>query len=104
VNGVIRFSIRESRPHWPGYPVYIWAGKVFAAIVGDPIVGLHLLSALSSVLVAWPLAAVARKWATSLGTTQGAADVAGWSAAVLWWVTPMAWVTASQIVSDALGL
>jgi transmembrane protein TMEM260 (protein O-mannosyltransferase) len=104
VNGVIRFSIREMRPHWPCYPVYIWAGKAITAIVGDPVLGLHLLSAVSSVLLAWPLAFVAREWARSLDLREGAARFAGWAAAALWLVTPMGWVTASQIVSDTLGL
>ena len=104
VNGVIRFSIREMRPHWPCYPVYIWAGKAFTAVVGDPVLGLHLVSAVSSVLVAWPLAFVAREWARSLGAPEEQAGFAGWAAAALWLVTPMAWVTASQIVSDTLGL
>ena len=104
VNGVIRFSVKEMRPHWPGYPVYIGAGKLFAAIVGDPVLALHLLSAVSSVFIAWPLGFVAREWARSLGASEDEADVAGWAAAALWLVTPMAWVTASQIISDPLGL
>jgi hypothetical protein len=104
VNGVIRFSVKEMRPHWPGYPVYIGVGKLFAAIVGDPVLALHLVSAVSSVLIAWPLAFVAREWARSLGASEDEAGVAGWVAAALWLVTPMAWVTASQIISDPLGL
>jgi hypothetical protein len=104
VNGVIRFSIQETRPHWPGYPVYIWAGKALAALVGDPVLALHLVSAFSSALVAWPLAAVACAWTMSLGGTETVSERAGLSAAALWIVSPMAWVTASQIVSDAFGM
>jgi hypothetical protein len=104
VNGVIRFSVQEMRPHWPGYPVYMWVGKAVAALVGDPVLALHLVSAFSSALVAWPLAAVAAAWARSLGATDAVAERAGLSAGALWIVTPMAWVTGSQIVSDALAM
>src|SRR5450432_657848 len=103
VRGVIRFSVKEMRPHWPGYPVYIWAGKLLAALVGDPVLALHLLSAFCSVLIAGPIAFVARAWARSLGASPAEVDTSGWAAATLWLVTPMAWVTASQIVSDGLG-
>lgn len=104
VRGVIRYSIADMRPHWPGYPVYIWLGKLMAAAVGDPIRGLHLLSAVASSLTAWPLAVVARAWALSLGASASTAGRSGWTAAALWLVTPMAWVTGGQIVSDPLGL
>jgi len=68
------------------------------------VLGLHLVSAFSSALVAWPLAAVACAWTMSLGGTETVSERAGLSAAALWIVSPMAWVTASQIVSDALGM
>jgi hypothetical protein len=104
IQGVIRFSIKEIRPHWPGYPVYIWLGKLATAIVGDPARALHLLSALSSVLIAWPIGVVARAWARSLEASESRSEWSGWGAAALWIVSPVAWVTASQIVSDPLGL
>ncbi len=104
VRGVVRHSIAEMRPHWPGYPVYIWLGKLLTAATGDPILGLHLLSAVASALTAWPLALVTRAWARSLGASAEAAGWCGWATAALWLVTPMAWVTGAQIVSDPLGL
>src|SRR5262249_50298943 len=64
--GVARFSVAETRPHWPGYPVYIAMGKLGAALLGDPVWALHLLSALSSALLAWPLGSIVRAWATAL--------------------------------------
>ena len=103
VRGVIRFSVTETRPYWPGYPVCMWAGKIVDVVVKDPVLALHLVSALSSVLVAWPLAWVARAWASSLSMSPSPAR-AGWAAVALWLVTPMAWVTGSQIFSDPLGL
>jgi hypothetical protein len=104
VRGVIRHSIAEMRPHWPGYPVYIWLGKLVTLAVGDPVLALHLLSVVACALTAWPLAYVARSWAISLGASPSTADGCGWSAAALWLVSPMAWVTGGQIVSDPLGL
>ena len=67
VRAVLRYSLAQTRPHWPGYPVYIWVGKLVTAVVGDPVLGLHVLSAVSSALTAWPLALVTRTWALSLG-------------------------------------
>jgi hypothetical protein len=104
IRGVIRHSIAEMRPHWPGYAVYIWLGKLFTAAVGDPVLGLHLVSALASALTAWPLALVTRAWARSLGVAESTAEWCGWATAALWLTTPMAWVTSAQILSDPLGL
>src|SRR5688572_26823567 len=104
VRAVIRHSIADMRPHWPGYAVYIWLGKLFTAAVGDPVLGLHLVSALASALTAWPLAFVTRAWALSLGASESTARWCGWATAALWLVTPMAWVTSAQIISDPLGL
>ena len=104
VRGVIRHSIAEMRPQWPGYPVYIWFGKLLTAATGDPVLALHVLSAVASALTAWPLALVTRAWALSLGASEKAAGWYGWATAALWLVTPMAWVTGAQIVSDPLGL
>jgi hypothetical protein len=104
IRAVIRHSVAEGRPHWPGYPVYIWLGKLFAWVVGDPILGLHLLSAAASALTAWPLAFVTRAWALSLGATDSRAGWCGWATAALWLVTPIGWVIGGQILSDPVGL
>jgi len=104
VRAVMRHSIAEMRPHWPGYPVYVWLGKLLTAVTGDPILALHLLSAVASALTAWPLALVTRSWAASLEAKDTAARWCGWATAALWLVTPMAWVNGVQIVSDPLGL
>jgi hypothetical protein len=104
IRAVIRHSVAEGRPHWPGYPVYIWIGKLFASVVGDPVLGLHLLSAVASALTAWPLAFVTRAWALSLGATESRAGWCGWATAALWLVTPIGWVIGGQILSDPVGL
>ena len=104
IRAVIRHSVAEGRPHWPGYPVYIWMGKVFAHAARDPTLGLHLLSAFASALTAWPLAYVTRAWALSLGATASRAGWCGWATAALWLVTPIGWVIGGQILSDPVGL
>src|SRR5678815_4199755 len=73
IRGVIRHSIAEMRPHWPGYAVYMWLGKLLTAALGDPVLALHVISAVSSSLTAWPLALVTRAWALSLGASESAA-------------------------------
>jgi len=104
IRGVIRHSVAEGRPHWPGYPVYIWIGKLFAYLVGDPVLGLHLLSAATSALTAWPLAFVTRAWVLSLGGSDSRAGWCGWATAALSLVTPIGWVIGGQILSDPVGL
>ena len=104
IRAVIRHSVAEGRPHWPGYPVYIWIGKLFAYVARDPVLGLHLLSAAASALTAWPLAFVTRAWALSLGATDVRAGWCGWATAALWLVTPIGWVIGGQILSDPVGL
>ena len=104
VRGVIHYSIAKTSPHFPGYPVYIWIGKLLTFLVGDPVLGLHLLSAAASALTAWPLALVARAWALSLGASDRTSGWCGWATAGLWLVTPIAWIIGAQILSDPLGL
>jgi hypothetical protein len=104
IRGVERFAVAEGRPHWPGYPVYIAAGKLAASLVGDPAFGLQLVSAAASSAIAGVLAWIVRAWAESLGAAPRPAARAGVAAGLLWLVTPMSWVTGSQIISDPLGL
>jgi hypothetical protein len=79
-------------------------GKLVQVVVRDPTRALHLVSAAASALAAWPLGWVARAWAASVGAQTRRATEAGCATAALWTVTPMAWVTGGQIVSDPLGL
>jgi hypothetical protein len=104
IRGVRHFSVAQTQPHWPGYPVYIAAGKLVASVVGEPVAALQILSVMAVVAVAWPMAAIVRVWAGSLGTEPRRASAAGLAAAALWLVLPISWVTGTQIVSDPLGL
>jgi hypothetical protein len=104
IRGVQRFSVPEGRPHWPGYPVYVAAGKLAGWVVGDPVFGLQVVSAAASAAIAWVAAGVVRAWSESLGASPRDASRAGLTAGLLWLVSPMSWVTGSQIISDTLGL
>jgi hypothetical protein len=104
IRGVQRFSVAQLRPHWPGYPVYVAAGKLVASVVGAPASALQILSAAAVAMVAWPLASIVRAWAASLANESRRAGAAGLAAAALWLVLPISWVTGTQIVSDPLGL
>ncbi|HWP34675.1 MAG TPA: hypothetical protein VNM66_03680, partial [Thermodesulfobacteriota bacterium] len=46
VEGVERYALDEMRPHFPGYPVLIWLGRLARAATGDAAAGLARLSAL----------------------------------------------------------
>src|SRR5262249_49956591 len=104
VRGVVRYSALEARPHSPGYPLYIALGKLLAALAGDVVFALHLVSIASSSLAALPLMALARDWSAAAGSDREAAERAGLGAGVLWGLTPGSWLAGSEIFSDSLGL
>ncbi len=104
VRGVVRYAVPEMRPHWPGYPVYVWAGKLLAVFCGDPTRSLRALSILSSTACLWPLASVARRLSSALGALSEDADRAGFGAALLWCLAPASWLVGTEIYSDNLGL
>lgn len=54
--GLLRFSVAEFSPHFPGYPGLMLLGRALLPLAGDPVRALHGLSLLS-VLVLPPLAA-----------------------------------------------
>lgn len=60
VMGVQRFDIQWHQPHFPGYPVYIAAGKVMAALTGSVEWGLICVSTLSMAVAILALLAIAR--------------------------------------------
>ena len=61
--GILRFDIHAHFPHPPGFPLWLALGWLVNPLVSEPLRGLQLLSALSSVLTLWPLAALARRMA-----------------------------------------
>src|SRR5881628_996534 len=45
---VLKFDPWSSRPHPPGYPLYVGLGKFFALFTGDPFPALIALSVIAS--------------------------------------------------------
>ena len=62
-HGVVRFSVLEFSPHFPGYPAFIWLARLINLAVDDPARAVQWASLLGSSLLA-PLAAflAARLW------------------------------------------
>jgi Protein of unknown function (DUF2723) len=104
VKGVERYSLSETRPFWPGYPVYIWFGSFFNLFYANPVQALHVLSVVASTLTLLPLAALTSGLGKSLGFTPFQAHFAGFAAAIFWALMPLSWLTGSEIYSDPLAL
>ncbi|MFM4852487.1 hypothetical protein [Aeromonas caviae] len=62
-HGVVRFSVLEFSPHFPGYPAFIWLARLINLAVDEPARAVQWASLLGSSLLA-PLAAflAARLW------------------------------------------
>ncbi|MFN2463484.1 MAG: glycosyltransferase family 39 protein [Candidatus Dormibacteria bacterium] len=92
--GVIRFDLVAHRPHPPGYAGYIVLGRVFTGLAGgDPGTGLVVLSAVAEAAAVVLLFLFAREcWGR----------FAGWSAAVLFASSPLAWVYGGVALNYAL--
>ncbi|WP_421185910.1 hypothetical protein [Aeromonas enteropelogenes] len=62
-HGVVRFSVLEFSPHFPGYPAFIWLARLINLLVSDPARAVQWASLLGSSLLA-PLAAslAVRMW------------------------------------------
>ncbi|WP_338892558.1 hypothetical protein [Aeromonas rivipollensis] len=55
-HGVVRFSVLEFSPHFPGYPAFIWLARLIHLAVDDPAAAVQWSSLLGTALIA-PLAA-----------------------------------------------
>ncbi|HET7747322.1 MAG TPA: hypothetical protein VFM29_08470, partial [Vicinamibacteria bacterium] len=98
---VERYSLAESRPFWPGYPVLILLARVVERWTGDALIALHALSALAGAFSAVPIAVIACRLAIRVGASPMAA---GGLAAALWTMSPVAWAIGSQPYSDPTAL
>jgi len=56
------FNLQQHRPHPPGYPLYVIAGRALAALTGDPHRGLVVLSALFAALALPAVWLLARRY------------------------------------------
>ncbi len=90
------FSLDLQQPQPPGFPVYVFLGRL-AALGTDATGALTLLSALSGAVVVLCL--------YGLGQADSARQpLTGVGAALLVGLTPMGWLTAEKALSDAPGL
>jgi Protein of unknown function (DUF2723) len=99
-----RYAVAEMRPHFPGYPVYIWAGEFFQMFIPDPVKALHALSIVATCLTIYPLAGIAGEWRKNLGGDVLAVQLARFTAAGLWALVPLSLVGGSEIFSDPLAI
>ena len=62
-HGVMRFSVLEFSPHFPGYPAFIWLARLINLAVDDPAAAVQWASLFGTALIA-PLAAglAAKLW------------------------------------------
>lgn len=104
VRGLERYSVTELRPHWPGYPVYMWVGNFFKLFVTDPVQALHVLSVVAATLSIWPLAALAYGWRRASSGSLVQARLAAFVSGTIWALVPLSWLNGSEIFSDSLAL
>lgn len=102
--GVEHYSLLSLRPHWPGYPLYILAGRLFLGAFGEPLRALHALSCVASSLCVLPLCALVRLGLRAQGASERQAWQSGLVASALWTVAPLAWLDGSEAFSDPLAL
>jgi 4-amino-4-deoxy-L-arabinose transferase-like glycosyltransferase len=101
---VERYTLAEQRPHWPGYPVYIGVGKLLHGALGDPVAALRVLSLAACALALWPLAFLATGVRRAAGVPANEAARAGFAASSIFALTPAAWLTGGEILSDPFAL
>jgi hypothetical protein len=102
VAAIERYSVLELRPHFPGYPIFIWLGKLFNLVTRDPALTLHLVSVIATTLTAIPIAALAKSWQEQTGNPEQA-QMTGLVAALIWWLIPITWIDGLEIFADPLG-
>ena len=89
------YDIKRYQPHFPGYPVYIFLGRLCRFLVRDPVTAVILPGALLGSLTLLPLYALASRL-----FNPGVARLT----ALLFVVNPACWLEAEKAFSDAAGL
>ena len=93
--GVYHFNLWEHQPHPPGYPLYVFLGRLAMAIFGaEPNNSLHLVSAIGGGLLIASWFIIIR--------LQFNERLAWWIAGCLA-VTPVIWMTATKVLTDSLA-
>ena len=84
-----QFSLDLQQPQPPGFPVYVFAGRITLALYSDPLAALTLLSAISGAISILSIYGLAQ-----MGTASR--PLHGVGAAVLFGLTPVGWLTAEK--------
>jgi len=95
IRGVREFNVAKWQPHPPGYPVYIFLGKISVFLIGEELLGLTILSAIFgalSLVVFYFLIFEMYDKKTALMAT------------MLMAVTPMFWLNSLKAMTDMVGL
>lgn len=108
--GVRDFDVATHRPHPPGYPVYIFLGKITTAIAGvvvegpASIVEAKALSVLSLLAGLVAIGCLYRVFASLDGSDSRSLDVVAFSATATTASCPLFWYLAVRPMSDLPGL
>lgn len=81
-SATVDFDLAAHRPHPPGFPGYVALGWLMRWLVGDALLGLRILGALSSGALAWGLARV---------LSRRLAPGTAWAIAILHACLPVVW-------------
>jgi hypothetical protein len=111
--GVRDFDVATHRPHPPGYPVYIFLGKIVTAGVSAGMDApqsalearaLSLLSLVAGIGAVFALYAVFRSLRRDAAADEGAFDLVAFSATAITVSCPLFWYLAVRPMSDLPGL
>lgn len=97
--GLRAFDVAQHQPHPPGYPAFIFLGRIANAVVSSEVTALSAVSVVAGSLAVLGIAALLRRLSSESHD--------GWraTAGVAFSVTaPLFWVTAARPLSDMSGL
>lgn len=89
------YSLSEQQPHPPGYPIYIFLGRILNALVQNDTVSLTLLSAFLGALTVIPLFFLVKQFTTL--------RIAGITS-MLFIVTPLHWLLSEVALTNVPGM
>jgi hypothetical protein len=108
--GVRDFDVATHRPHPPGYPVYIFLGKIATAITGvvvhaaPSVVEAKALAIVSLLAGLFAIACLYAVFASLNGSSWRALDITALSATAITATCPLFWYLAARPMSDLPGL
>lgn len=90
-----RFDLLSMQPHAPGYPYFVFGGRLMAGFADSPVLALGLWNLILTCSSAWPLYRIARRWATPAWACFAAAAVM---------TIPLNWTLAVRPMSEGAAL